>query len=54
MSWHLTWRYGHVTLVTRYCFDTFQLIIIWMSIIRLKKWLQAVTLARRLNFSHFR
>ena len=36
MRWHLSWRYGHVILVSRYRFDTCQLTIIWMSIIRLK------------------
>ena len=35
MIWHLSRRYGHMTLVSRYCFDTCQLTIIWMSIIRL-------------------
>ena len=36
MRWYLSWRYGHVTLVSGYRFDTCQLTIIWMSIIRLK------------------
>ena len=48
MIWHLSWRYGHVTLVSRFCFDTCQLTIIWMSIImQVKNRLQAPTLARK-------
>ena len=36
MNWHLSQRYGHVTLVNGIpCFDTCQLAIIWMSIIRM-------------------
>ena len=50
MNWHLSQRYGRVTLVNGIpCFDTCQLTIIWMSIIkmntgyRLPHWLENLT-----------
>ena len=52
MIWHVSWRYGHITLVSRYCLtpvndnnmDVYY---------QVKNRLRAPTLARKLDISHF-
>ena len=53
MSWHLSWRSGHVTLVSSYRFDTPSIDHNMDVYYQVKNRLQASTLARKLDSSHW-